>query len=370
MAKLDFSSAVSTDMENKVVDASVATLSTEGVSDQKETEYVNSEWTQQWGYFNAHPELKSAILMKTTWDVGKGYTADPETSVILDHISGMGKDTFEDVLFNADLVRYVGRDSFAEIIRAEDGTLLNLKPLDPSSISIIIDGKGIIKRYEQFNKLGPKKEAIHTFKPDEIFHLSNNRLADQMHGISVIESLDKTLLAEIESFEDVKKVMHRQAKPFIIFKIKSDDPDKIDPLIAKVDAIRNKGEDLFIPDDENILSYEVVQVNVGEIILAWRQEITNKFYRALGMPLVLFGAQGSTESGSKMEYTAHEQVFEREQRYLERQVWNQLGLKIDLVSPVSLIENLQTDERKDMSASGVPQGMEFQRGDMMAGAGA
>ena len=65
-----------------------------------------------------------------------------------------------------------------------------------------------------------RSKVIATFKPSEMFHLSNNRLADQIHGISDIESLDKTLLAELESFDDVTKVMHRQAKPFIIFKLK------------------------------------------------------------------------------------------------------------------------------------------------------
>ena len=132
---------------------------------------------------------------------------------------------------------------------------------------------------------------------------------------------------------------------------------------------KNKGEDLFIPDDEDILSYEVVSVNVSQMILAWRQEITNKFYRAMGLPLIIFGTAGSTESGGKIEYFAHEQVFEKDQRYLEKQIWNQLGLRINLIPPTSMAQQLQTDENKDLSASGMPQGLEMQRNDITAGSG-
>jgi len=306
--------------------------------------------------------------MKGIWDVGKGYTADPETTVILDHITGWGKDTFQDLLFNLDVCRYVGRDSFAHIIRdKESGELINLKVLDPSSIKICVDENGILTKYIQVSKVAGRADK--EFKPNEIFHLSNNRLADQIHGISVIESMDKTLLADLESFDNVRKTMNRQAKPFIIFKWKTDDETKIANMKARIDALRNLGEDLHLPDEDDVLGWEVVQVNVSETILAWRQDVTNRFYRALGLPLILFGAQGSTESGGKMEYYAHEQVFEHEQRYIENQVWQQLNLKINLIPPQSMAQGLAADENKDQSASGMPQGLEMQPGDITPGAG-
>lgn len=365
MSQLDIGKAVSSDMNNVFTETQITPLATEGVSNQDETEYTNSHWTEYWGYFNEHPELKSAILMKACWDCGKGFTADPETSVILDHVSGMGKDCFSDILFSMDLIRYVGRDSFAEIIRdPETNILINLKPLDPGSIKIVLNRQGIIKRYEQINKLPNGAKVVIKFKPEEIFHLSNNRLADQIHGISVIESLSKTLLADIESFDSTRDIIKKQAKPFIIFKLKTDDQTKIDALVNKVDEIRSKGEDLYIPDDENLLSYEVVNINPSSIILDWRRETTNRFYRALGMPLILFGSSNSTESGGKMEYLAHEQVFEREQRYLENQIWNQLHLKINLIPPTSMLQDLQTDEAKDAN-----QGLEIQKSDVTAGSG-
>ena len=365
MPELDISNARASDMENAFTETTVAPKTTEGISDAKETWYVNSLWPQHWAYFNEHPELKAAILMKAIWNVGKGYIADPQVEAILDGITGWGKDTFQDVLFNLEVCRRIGRDSFAEIIRDDEtGELLNLKPLDPSSIRIVVNEKGILERYEQISKLGKTTTVLRTFKPQEIFQLSNNRLADQIHGISDIESLDKTILAEIESFTDIKKVMHRQAKPFIIFKLKTDNEATINALVAKVDALRNKGEDLFIPDDEDILSYEVVQVNMSSVIMQWRQEVTNKFYRALGLPMIIFGTSGSTESGGKMEYFAHEQVFEHDQRFLENQIWAQLGLRINLIPPTSMAQALQSDSKKDAM-----QGLEIQPSDVTAGKG-
>ena len=357
---LNIGNATASNLSTVVQDVSVTPLQQDSALNQEETIWQNQDWTKYWGYFNDVPEFHSAMLMKAIWNVGKGYTADAETSVILDHISGWGKDTFEDILFNMDLVRRVGGDSFCEQMRDEDsGLLVNLKPLDPGSMRIHLNKEGIITGYSQI------KNGVETkFKPEEIFHLSHHRLADQIHGISDCRAIEKTLLAEFENFDDMKKIMHRQAKPMIMFKLKTDNTAKIAAFIAKMDAATNKGENIYIPDDENILSWEVIQIDVTSTIMAWRADIRNKFYQAVGLPLILFGSAGSTESGGKIEYLAHQTVFEHEQRYLEKQIWNQLNLKIDLVPPTSLLENLQTDESKDAN-----QGMEMQPNDVTAGSG-
>ena len=52
----------------------------------------------------------------------------------------------------------------------------------------------------------------------------------------------------------------------------------------------------------------------------------------------------------------------QEQRWIEEQVWNQLRIKINLVPPVTLLDNLQTDEAKDAN-----QGLEIQPNDVTAG---
>jgi hypothetical protein len=325
---------------------SVPAETTDGINDGKgETVWHNDNFTEYWGYFNNVGDLKSALLMKSIWAVGKGWVADTRTTAILDNINGSGKESFDDILFNMDLIKNVNGDSYAEIIRNDSGNLVNLKPLDPSKMTIVYSDKGIIKRYEQKSKIKGSKPL--KFEPNTIFHLSNNRLADQIHGISDIEGLKQTIDADQESFKDVQKMAHFQAKPFLIWKLKTDDQTTISAFIAKVENARKLGEDLFIPDDQDVAEFEVVEIKAASFILDWRNDIKNKFYRVVGMPEVLFGTSGATESGGKMEVFAHETVFAYNQRYIEIQLWSQLAIRLKLKAPSSLLDNLQTDENKD-----------------------
>src|SRR3990167_3472411 len=102
-----------------------------------ETNRDNSNWSQYLGYYKTIPELRAAIDAKATWTVGKGFTADPETTLILDLIKGFGKDTFNTILENMIRTYLIGGDAFCEIIRDDEANLINLKPLDPGSIRII-----------------------------------------------------------------------------------------------------------------------------------------------------------------------------------------------------------------------------------------
>lgn len=324
----------------------VGALTIDAHTGQKETEYMNPLWPVYWGYFNAHPDLKSAILMKALWNVGKGWTADPETTVILDHISGWGKDTFDDILFNMEIQRRINGDAFCEIIK-KDGQLINLKPLDPGSMKIIVDESGMIKRYEQVNRIEDKK-VVKKFTPEEIFHLTNNRIGNQIHGISDIKGMEEVLKAAEETFAGLRKIMQRQARPLIMFKIKTDNQSKIDEFVKKMDQALIKGENIYIPDDENTVSYEVVQIDVSSIIIEWENLIRNKFYRTIALPQVVPGAGGqSTESESKVIYFAFEQIVEKDQRFLEKQIWSQLFLKINLIPPATLSQDLNVDSQKD-----------------------
>lgn len=363
MTNLDINKA-ETSSYDSIDDFTIDSKAMDSPADQKETEWINSRAEDYWGYFNSIGDLKSAFLMKTIWNVGKGWTTESNsTKVILDKINGWGKDTFDDILFNMDLCMRVFGDSFAQIIRNEkSGTLINLIPLDPKDVKIVTNKQGRIIRYEFINVVKGTKEK---FKPEEILHFSNNRLGNQIHGISDIEALESTILADAQSFENINQITKFQAKPFILFKLKTDDEAKITALAAKIRTLREKGDDMFIPDDENIISYDVITVNPSSILMEWRTDLRNKFYRMLGMPLILFGATGSTESGGKMEVFAHETVFEYGQKYIEKQIWAQLGLKINLIPPNSLLDNLQTDEKKDAA-----QGLEIQPSDTTAGVGA
>jgi hypothetical protein len=210
------------------------------------------------------------------------------------------------------------------------------------------------------NFLGLKKHT--EFKPEEIFHLSNNRVADNIHGTSDLIGTESILKADMESFEDMKKLIHRQARPLLVFKLKTDDPATIAAFSAKMDEATAKGENIYIPNDENAVSFEVIQVIPNQAVFQWRDELRKKFYRNIGLPELLpSGGGDATESGGKIGYLAFEQVVEREQRYIEQQIWAQLNLRINFIPPATLSENLKQDEQKDPNV--------FQPSDMTAGVG-
>ena len=358
MGNLDINKTQMSDLTNQVSQYEVTPLNVETPQDLEETAYTIKRASEYWGWFNTHPDLQSAFVMKGIWDVGKGYTADPETMAILDHINGNGKQSFRDILFSMDIATNLYGEAYAEIIRDKDsGELINLKLLNPANMRTIYGKRGEIKRYEQFGNIKDKSLTFNTWKPDEILTFSNmGGICGKMGGISKIEAMENTLKADMESFDDVRKVMHSQAIPLILWKLKTDDTATITDFVNKINRARALGgENLFIPDDESIVTHELVEVNLSQTIFEWRNDIRNKFYRVLGMPQIVFGSSQSTESGGKVEMMAHENVFEFGQSYIEEQIWQQLYLKINLISPTSILSDLQTDQAKDTGQMGMNQ---------------
>lgn len=366
MADLKIASTQLSDMNNTVADVTVDGRNTDGPSGLAETEWTNSRWPVWLGIYKEIPEVKIAIDTRAVWTLGKGYTtADPATQVVLDHVSGWGRDTFNSILKNMIITRRIGGDAFAEIIRDPDtGTLLNLKPLDPGTIKIVVDEAGRIKRYEQMAKA--KGAPNIKFKPNEIFHLTNKRVADEIHGVSDIEAIEQIVLANKEVFVDTKKTMHYNVKPRIVFKLDTDDPTKIQEFIAKMDRTVDKGENIYIPKDT--VEFEILSVAPNQTLnpLPWRQDLRTYFFQVVGIPQIILGSSGEfTESTAKIAYLAFEQSVEDEQLDIEEQCWNQLQYRINLEFPASLRNELLSDTGKD----GAAQNTGFQPSDTTAGAG-
>lgn len=367
MAPLTISAAQSSDMTNNVTNFSVDPKNTDGLKNQDETWWLNPYWTQWYGYYRQIPELKKAIDMKAIWTVGKGYVADPRVTSILDGITGNGRDTFNSILKNMVIICQINGDSFAEIIRDPDtGELVNLKCLDPGSIRIVYDKKGIIKRYDQINKIPGGNKIVQEFTPTEIFHLSRDRVADEIHGISVVEACEKVILMRNESMDDMKKLMHRHVKPILIFHVDSDDENQIRAYATKMDSIVNLGENLYVPKDTVKPEVLAVPSNATLNPLPWLSELSSFFFQAVGIPrIILGGSQEFTESTAKIAYLAFEQSVEDDQMFLESQLWQQLGLRIELEFPASLRNELLNDEAKD----GEQGQINFQPNETTAGVG-
>jgi len=320
---------------------------TDSAGDQKETKWINSDWSQQLGYYKKIPELQSAVDAKATWTVGKGFKSNPITEIALSRIIGWGNDTFNTILENNVRSYHIGGDSFNEIIRDKKGQLINLKPLDPGNMQIVANRAGIVIRYEQLNRYNPKSSPK-TFTPNQIFHLSRNRVADEIHGNGIIPAVEEIILMRNEAMQDYKKLLHRNVFPIRIYHLDTDDPTEIATFKAKADLAGYQGENIYIPKGVVETELAAVPSNATLNPLPWIQQLNQYFFQATGVPqIIVGGAQEITEASAKIAYLAFEQTIEEEQLYIEEQVLAQLNLEIHLEFPASLQNELLSDTGKE-----------------------
>jgi len=345
MPETDIRSSSYGDKKNTITDFSVTAVSTDGPQDQKETIYDNNNWTQQFGYYKKIPELKTAIDALARWTIGKGFSSNEITEMTLSTIKGWGKDTFNTILENQTRVSKIGGDSFAEIIRDNDGNLINLKPLDPSIMRIIANKQGLIIRYEQRSRLKGTKNK--RWKPQEIFHLSRNRTADEIHGESMVDAVEEIILMRNEAMEDYKKLLHRNVFPIVKWQLDTDDTDEIAAFKLKADKASTQGENLYIPKGAADADVLAVAPNATLNPIPWIDRLNSYFYQAAGVPMIIVGGgEEITEASAKIAYLAWEQTVEEEQLYIEEQVLSQLNLEIELEFPATLQNELLSDTGK------------------------
>ena len=344
-------SAVASDLTNAMEDFSVDTADTDSTSDQKITWWKNDNWTKQYGYFKQIPEIVASINSKSTWTIGKGFKADEITTMLLDTLKGWGKDTFNTILENMIRTYYIGGDSYAEIIRDDEGNLINIKSLNPGQVSIGTNRKGTIVKYK-VSKPDAKDGDEEEFEPEEIFHLARNRVADQIHGCSVIDPIENIILARNEAIADYKIVMHRNVYPRMIFHLDTDDPTEIAAYKAKQDKAFAENENIYVPKDVIVPQLMAVAPNATLDPKAWIEAQGDFFYEAVGVPQIILGGSGEfTEASAKIAYLAFQQNIEEEQLFIEEQVLSQLNLVIELEFPASLENELLSDKAKDGAQS-------------------
>ena len=314
-----------------------------------ELEY-QMDWNSWNGYYMTVPEVGSMVDRKALWVIGKGFEADEKTKKILEKIRGNGKDTFNSIIHNGVKVYTIGGDSFAEIIKNKKGILKNLKPLNPGTIKIIANEKGMIIRYEQWTEgiVGAEEKVI--FRPEEIFHLAWNRTADAIHGTPTLDKLKRTIEALQEAKYDMKVVFHRYVKPLLIISVDTDDEAEINKFKGKLDATFEKAENLVIPHEtvKNIEKVSIPQFSTLDP-LPWIKRLEEEFIRAEGVSSVVLGVADKemTEASGKILYLSWQQVIEWNQLFLEEQIKAQLGLDVKFNFPASIAPELMQDIKKD-----------------------
>ena len=335
--------------ENTKEAFSVDAQITDGPTEQKETTWMDNFFAEALGYYKDEktPEITSVIDTGANWVSGRGYTADEQTTMLLDTIKGNGFDTFNSLIENGERTKELGGNFYMEIIRDDEENLINLKPLDPAVMKHIANSKGIIIRFEQTSKIYPEATPK-KFKPEQIFYLPRNRIADEIHGTGIAKKLKLIINMKNEAMADQRIAMHLNVVPRWKFKLKTDDPTEIAAYKAKMDTATGLNQNIYEPFD--VSESELISVPPNSTLnpMAWIQYLDDLFYQVGGVPKIIIGGTGGfTEQAVTITYLAFQQNIEKRQLYWEEQILAQLNLVIKLIKPASVENNLLTDSQKD-----------------------
>src|SRR3990167_6816171 len=302
MANMNISSVTETNVTDAMVTQAdvtvgatykVAPTQLDSPQDQEENFSYNDKFSIYLGYYKSIPEASSAVDAVASWTLGDGIKADPETTLILDGITGAGKDTIHTVMENMIRVYQIGRDSYAEVIRDDDGNLINLKPLNPANI---------------------------------------------------MEACEKTLLFRNEVLDDWKRVLHRNLDPLWVIEVDEDDPVKLEALAVKYKNIKAKGEGFLIPKGAVIMTPVVSSIQNP---LPTIDALTDYFWQGCGVPSLIVGSSKTlTEASSKMTILTFKQKIINEQMYIVDAFRAQLNLIIKLEFPIQLFNELISEIKK------------------------
>lgn len=337
MADLDYNKTTTT--TSTIQDFAVTSASLDQAT-TTENSWINPYFYKYLGYYKSIPELKQAVDSLSVWTAGKGYVTDSRTKAILEHIQGWGEDSFDAILMGMIVIKKINGDAFAEIIRDEDDdVIINLKPLNPANIKILVNKKGLITGYEEYSN--DSKTALRKYTPEQIFHLCERRIANEIHGTSVIEAVKWVIDAKQEAMADWRRILHRST--IRVLEVDTEDTTKLNQIKTQYAEAIKQGEVLVLP--KNNATFADYTAPPAAVFLDWINYLDNFFYQALGIPkIIVGGSQDYTEASSKVGYLTFEQVYAVEQRLLEQDIWNQLYLRVEFERPVSLKEDILQSE--------------------------
>ena len=329
-----------TDFSNQGTEFEVDSFDTDG-AEISETYYI-PEFAKWNGYYRKIAELRSVINKFGSWTFGRGIKADSANEKKLKRIKGIGKESARSVLKNCWRVAMICGDSFAHKIKGG-----NLKPLNPGKVAIVANAEGIIIAYEQ--RLDGDK-AIR-YDPDEIYHLSYEREADEIHGIPFPEALEELIISKNEAIGDLRVLYHRTVKPILFYQAETDDTAKLNSLEDTINKAFKNTESVILPFGviKEIKRASSPQFSTGEInSLAYIKFLVRTLVTSTGMPEVVMGwGESTTEASANIIYLSYQQEIEDMQLYNQEAADIQLEITFNLEFPASIETMLQQDKEKD-----------------------
>ena len=308
-----------------------------------------------WLYRNI-PELRAGIDIFSLWVVGKKIKfKNSSQEDVIKRIKGNGKQTFREILLNTIRTSLVAGDCFVEIIRDKAKRITNLKILDPGSVEIRANNFGIIKQYAQISrqsgsKIPGDKTTLTTWTPDEIFHLRNDAIADEIHGIPEPEKLLKIIKMRHQALDMSTLVLARYGKPTFFFEANTDDETELAAITAKLALVKKNFEDAVFPKGTLDKIDRVSTPQYSSIDpMPWHNFLRSYSTEASGVPDLIRGKSDEVSlAAGKLNYLGFKEKIEMKQLYLAEQIEVQLGFELEFEPPQDIdIEVMQTNQDKN-----------------------
>ena len=300
-----------------------------------ETNTYIPNWTKWHGIYRTIPEARSTIDVWCNWIIGKKLAMDDKTKKITDRIKGNGKDTFRIILKNQKRTSKICGDSFAEIIRDKANRLINLKPLNSGTIRITESGFGIITKYEQVSSNNIDLKVLQTWTPDEIFHISNDRIGDEIHGIPELEKTFNIMKWKHQSMGDLATMFHRYIYPILEIYAATDDPTELTAIQTVYDKSVKNMESRIIPKGavEKVERVAIPQFATLDP-LPWQKFLRSYWTETSNVPDLIRGKSDEVSlAAGKLNYLGFKEKIIMEQLEYAEQIKAQLGLTIPFEEP-------------------------------------
>lgn len=307
--------------------------------DSKDTVFNNyiCNWTKWHGIYRSIPEARSTIDTWCNWIIGKKIIMDDKTKKITDRIKGNRSDTFRKILRNMKRVSKICGDAYAEQMHDKANRLINLKPLNPGTIRIESSGGGIINKYSQIsNPINP--EVLHTFKPEQIFHISNDRIADEIHGIPELEKTYNIMKWKHQSMGDLATMFHRYIFPILEIYAKTDDPVELAHIQDIYDKSVKNVENRIIPDGvvEKVDRVSIPQYSTLDP-LPWQKFLRSYWTETSNVPDIIRGKSDEVSlAAGKLNVFAYKEKIIMEQLEYQEEIKAQLGFDVKFEAPPDL----------------------------------
>lgn len=199
---------------------------------------------------------------------------------------------------------------FAPVERWWNETL-QLKPLPPQTVYVVMDEKGNIEKYQQKTWSG----RWINFDLDEIVWFAHNAYPGNPYGIGLIEPIHTLVNYKNRILEDICKIVHRYASPLNIWITRAD----VSNLKEAVEN-REPDEDIFIGHaGREDVEIKTLEMDPRGRYVDYLEVINQEIYECLQAPLLTY-LKNATEASARVQLEVIDRHVNGVQRYIKRVV--------------------------------------------------